>query len=187
MARRWFKIWIEEWETGSIRVDMDSAERGFWADMIGCAMKSRVEGLLCRDSKGEIAYTPSELATKYDVPIETVNSTIAKRLKDGSIIIDGNGVINLVNIWKYQSKIDKKEKGNGSKPASRTQTERDVKSASFAISNVNKAWDMAREGKTEVAESLLSQAMAVAPEAASQQWRDLWLNKIHRSHEARGK
>jgi len=113
VARRWFKLWIEEWETGSIRVDMDSAERGFWADMIGCAMKSRVEGLLCRDSRGQIGYTNIELANKYGVPVELVESTIAKRLKDGSIFIRPNNVIEIVNIFKYQSKTTKK---NGKHP-----------------------------------------------------------------------
>ena len=137
MSRRWFKLWIEEWETGSIRVDMDSAERGFWADMIGCAMKSRVEGLMCRDSKGLIGYTHQELANKYSVPVELVQSTIAKRLKDGSIKLRDNNVIEIVNIFKYQSKLDK---SNGDKPALRTepisQVIQDAKSKKAAAKGV---------------------------------------------------
>jgi hypothetical protein len=107
LPRKWFKVWIEEWETGSIRVDMDSAERGFWLDMISLALKGRVEGFMCRDSKGKIGYTNQDLATKYGVPLVIVESTIAKRLKDESIIIHNNNVIEIVNIWKYQSKLDK--------------------------------------------------------------------------------
>jgi hypothetical protein len=112
LPRKWFKVWIEEWETGSIRVDMDSAERGFWLDMISLALKGRVEGLMCRDSKGKIGYTNQDLALKYGVPLVIVESTIAKRLKDESIIIHDNNVIEIVNIWKYQSKLDK---NNGDK------------------------------------------------------------------------
>jgi len=112
LARKWFKVWIEEWETGSIRVDMDSAERGFWLDMISLALKGRVEGFMCRDSKGKIGYTNQDLALKYGVPLIIVESTITKRLKDESIIIHDNNVIEIVNIWKYQSKLDK---NNGDK------------------------------------------------------------------------
>jgi len=189
--RRWFKIWIEEWESGSIRVDMDSAERGFWVDMIGLSLKGRVEGFICRDSQGKIGYSTSELARKYGCPLELVESTIAKRLKDGSIKIHENNVIEVCNIWKYQSKLDGK-KGAGETDGvikTNTPTDKESRNIRFAVNSVNRAWGILtgkRKGTEQSAISMLNQAMAIHPTAAEKQWNDLWVENSQQHREASG-
>lgn len=156
MPRRWFKIWIEEWETGSIRVDMDSAERGFWLDMISKSLKGRVEGKICRDSKGEVGYTNEELAQGAHVPLSLVESTIAKRLKDKSIIIHPNHVIEIVNIWKFQSKLEKEE--NGRKPRkTKTDLEKTTDKAYFVSNTLREAIERAKEVDPDLTERELNE------------------------------
>lgn len=186
MSRRWFKIWIEEWETGSIRVDMDSAERGFWLDMISKSLKGRIDGKICRDSKGEIGYTNAELAEGARVPLSLVESTIAKRLKDKSIILHPNNVIEIANIWKFQSKMDKSKNGSGQsidntvgQSSRRTQTSKEISAAKASVYFVNQAWSLCLEGKNGEADVLLKQAVGISP-AARQQWMDLWLRECKR-------
>jgi len=156
MPRRWFKVWIEEWETGSIRVDMDSAERGFWLDMISKSLKGRVEGKICRDSKGEVGYSNEELAQDARVPLSLVESTIAKRLKDNSIIIHPNNVIEIINIWKFQSKLEKEE--NGRKPRKpKTNLEKITNKAYYVAKTLREAIERAKEVDPDMTEQQLNE------------------------------
>jgi len=156
MPRRWFKVWIEEWETGSIRVDMDSAERGFWLDMISKSLKGRVEGKICRDSKGEVGYSNEELAQDARVPLSLVESTIAKRLKDKSIIIHPNNVIEIINIWKFQSKLEKDE--DGRKPRKpKTDLEKTTDRSYYVTNTLREAIEKARKVDPELTERELNE------------------------------
>jgi hypothetical protein len=160
VARKWFKIWIEEWDTGSIRVYMDSAERGFWVDLIGRSLKGRLEGFICRDSKGELGYSNEELATDFRVPVSLVESTISKRLRDGSIKIHPNNVIEIINIWKFQSKLDKNDNHKNTKQSERdpiSKTIQDAKdkkrAATLAITQEQTVIDQLAEKGKRVSDS----------------------------------
>ena len=63
--KRWIKVYINEWLEGSIRVDLTSAERGVWVDLLLLGGLSRNEGRIER-SKG-IPYEDDALVNKFEI------------------------------------------------------------------------------------------------------------------------
>lgn len=117
---KWLKLYTLEWLEGSIRVDLTAAERSVWADLLAMAGMCRNEGHIER-SQG-IPYTREELATRFAVSLELVNSTIDKCVKEGRIELNGDGTLTIVNWSKYQSIPAGKEK-----PAPETARERELR------------------------------------------------------------
>jgi hypothetical protein len=103
-----FFINSKGWLTGSIRAQLTPAERSVWADLLALANESRFRGIICR-AKG-IPYQREFLATLLEIPIELLNSTIDKCIKDENaddpntrIMIDEDGCIIITNWDKYQT------------------------------------------------------------------------------------
>lgn len=102
-----FFINSKGWLTGSIRQQLNSAERGVWADLLAMANESRFRGTICR-AKG-IPYQREYLAAYLEIPITLLNSTIEKCSKDENaddpntrIMFDDTGCIVIANWDKYQ-------------------------------------------------------------------------------------
>lgn len=115
MANDWYKMYSRGWLTGSIRAQLTPAERGVWADLLAMANESRVRGVICR-AKG-IPYTREYIANFLEIPIDLLNSTIDKCVKDENaddpttrIMFDTDGCIVISNWEKYQSKPSNKDK-----------------------------------------------------------------------------
>ena len=107
MAFDKFFINSKGWLTGSIRAQLTPAERGVWADLLALANESRFRGVICR-AKG-IPYTREYLAQYLEIPLELLNTTIYKCVKDENaddprtrIMIDESGCIVITNWDKYQ-------------------------------------------------------------------------------------
>jgi hypothetical protein len=90
-----------QWLEGSIRIDLDSAGRGVWADILALASISRRVGYVER-SQG-IPYTDDELADKFQVPLALVRKTITICTREGRLTKDDTGTYFITNWNKYQS------------------------------------------------------------------------------------
>lgn len=97
---KYLKIFGQEWLEGSIRVDLDSAGRGVWADLLAMAQISRRVGYIER-AKG-IPYTDEELALRFKIPLELLQSVIAICRKEGRLGQMPDGTYFIGNWDKYQ-------------------------------------------------------------------------------------
>lgn len=98
--KRYVRLYTHEWLDGSIRVDLNSAERGVWADFITLSGVSRREGYIERSAG--IPYSDRELASRLNVPLKLLQSTVAKCLIEGRLkIIEGTYVT--TNWKKFQA------------------------------------------------------------------------------------
>ena len=105
---KWVKLYTSEWIDGSIRIDLNPAERSMWADLLVLAGLSRREGYIER-SQG-IPFTFQDIANRCVVDVELVKSTVAKCQKEGRIIVDEAGTIVITNWDKYQFVPDGKQR-----------------------------------------------------------------------------
>lgn len=99
---RWRKSWIDENLDGSIRKDLEPAERSVWSDLCDLCGKSRRWSYI-EMSQG-IPYTVDDLAHRFHTPVQIVQSTIDKCLAEGRLQQDGSGTLVVANWDRYQSK-----------------------------------------------------------------------------------
>jgi len=105
--KRWIKVYINEWLEGSIRVDLTSAERGVWVDLLLLGGLSRNEGRIER-SKG-IPYEDDALVNKFEIDEKLLKSTLEKCFKEGRLQRAKDGALVITNWGKYQAVPDGKE------------------------------------------------------------------------------
>ena len=112
MAYEWFKMHSKGWLDGSIRQQLTMEERSVWADLLAFANESRQRGIIAR-AVG-IPFTREALAARFEVPVEILNSTIAKceldkndpegAMPDGNRLeVQGDGTIVISNWERYQA------------------------------------------------------------------------------------
>lgn len=99
-ALKYLKIFGQEWLEGSIRVDLDSAGRGVWADLLAMAQISRRVGYIER-SEG-LPYGDEELALRFKIPLELLEEVIATCKKEGRLGQLKDGTYFISNWDKYQ-------------------------------------------------------------------------------------
>jgi len=104
--RSWVKIWCTGWLHGSIRWQLESDERGVWADLIALAGECGKDGQICdNDSK---PYPRSFVANQLNIPQELLDRTIAKCRHDGRI--DDKDEVIVITNWKaYQSEYERQK------------------------------------------------------------------------------
>lgn len=102
----WVKIHIAGWLHGSIRWQLDPAERGVWADLIALAGQCLQGGRIC-DNDGR-AFPFDFLANQLHIPLELLEATIAKCKEEGRIEVIG-GVIIITNWHAYQSEYERQK------------------------------------------------------------------------------
>ena len=103
--RSWVKFWVSECLDGSIREEMDPAERGVWYDLIIFSARCRLPGVISSNETQPISRW--RLAGILNVPEELLNHTIDKCVASERIKIDDNGLLHIVNWSKYQSESDR--------------------------------------------------------------------------------
>ena len=103
----WHKVDSLRWLDGSIRSDLEPAERGVWADLLALAALTRRRGYIER-SEG-IPYKRQHLAERFDVPLKLLNSTITKCIKEGRITKAASGVLYITN-WEYYQAVPPEKK-----------------------------------------------------------------------------
>ena len=104
--RAWVKFFITGWLHGSIRCQLDSAERGVWAALICLAGECSRDGEISDNDGG--AFPREYIANQLNIPQELLDSTIAKCRHDGRID-DRDDVIIITNWKAYQSEYDRQK------------------------------------------------------------------------------
>jgi len=103
------KIYRKSWPYdnlfGTLRHELDSAQRGVWNDLIDLAKLGRVRpGLIAPNDK--TAYKHEWLAAFFNIPLDLLNTTLKRLEETGRIIENGNG-IEIVNWHLYQTEYDR--------------------------------------------------------------------------------
>ena len=101
----WVKIHIDGWLNGSIRYQLEPAERSVWADLIVMAGRCLLGGRI-GDNDGR-PFPFDFIAGQLHVPLELLESTIDKCKKEGRIEVK-DGVITISNWKHYQSEYERK-------------------------------------------------------------------------------
>lgn len=91
---------MAEWLRGSIRFDLNPAERGVWADLLGMAGESRTPGVI-QATEG-VAYPINWIAQALNIPPELLEQALKKLEETGRVNMDG-GCINIINFEYYQT------------------------------------------------------------------------------------
>ncbi len=105
--RSWVKLWVTGWLHGSIRWQLDPAERGVWADLLCLAGECGQEGKIC-DNDGR-PYPRDFLASQLHIPQTLLDQTIAKCKHEGRLD-DQDDIIIISNWQTYQSEYDRVKK-----------------------------------------------------------------------------
>lgn len=108
MTKQWVKLHCSPWIDGSIRRDLEPAERSVWADLLAMSGLSRREGYIER-SPG-IPFTYKELCDRLLISQDLLNSTIEKCIKEGRIRIDEYNTIVITHYEQYQAVPEGKKK-----------------------------------------------------------------------------
>lgn len=122
--RSWVKLWITGWLHGSIRWQLDAAERATWADLICMAGECSQNGHIC-DNDGRplpIEY----IANTLNIPLDLLSGTIAKCKAEGRIEDREDGIIVISNWQAYQSEYERQKKYR-TPPSKNTQTVEEYK------------------------------------------------------------
>jgi hypothetical protein len=110
----WFKVYSDGWLEGSIREQMNSAQRGVWADLLALANRLRERNGYLRYAPG-LPLTREEMAGIFKVNLELLNETIKICLND--VNTENNhhrleqledGTLHITNFEIYQSDYVKK-------------------------------------------------------------------------------
>lgn len=105
--RRWVKLWVTECLEGSIRYQLDAAERGVWYDLILVSSLGGIPGSICdRDLR---PFPHSFIAARLNIPLTLLEITLDKCIKEGRITEDGSG-IHIANWERYQSEYQRQAK-----------------------------------------------------------------------------
>ena len=104
--RRWIKLWIDESLRGSIRIELNSAERGVWIDLLLMAGESRRPGII--EATESVGYPRELIAGWLNIPLELLTSTLDKCVASGRVTINQN-CIHITNWEKYQAKYAEEE------------------------------------------------------------------------------
>jgi len=106
----WIKINVNGWLHGSIRWQLEPAERGVWADLIVMAGQCMQGGKICdNDGRG---YPKSFIASQLNISEELLIETIDKCKVEGRIT-DEEEVITITNWAAYQSEYERQKKYRG--------------------------------------------------------------------------
>jgi len=107
MRRIYRKSWPYDNLFGTLRHELDSAQRGIWNDLLDFAKLSRVRpGLIA--PKEKTAYKHEWIAAFLNVPIELFESTLEILKTTERISENGNG-IEILNWNNYQSEYDRQK------------------------------------------------------------------------------
>ncbi len=105
--RRWVKFWVSECLEGSIRYQLDAAERGVWYDLILFSALGGKPGSICdRDMR---AYPHSFIAGRLNISVELLELALTKSVTEGRITEDEQG-IHITNWERYQSEYQRQSK-----------------------------------------------------------------------------
>lgn len=104
--RAWIKVFVTGWLHGSIRWQLEPAERGVFIDLLVLAGECGREGEISdNDSR---PFPLDFLANSLNITRELLDSTIDKCVKEGRLLVKEDVII-VVNWKAYQSEYDRQK------------------------------------------------------------------------------
>lgn len=103
----WLKLWTRGWLEGSIRFDLNPAERSVFIDLCALARESRNPSWV--QANETTAYAHSWLASRLNIPLELLEVTLEKCNQQGRISENSNG-IKVLKFEYYQSRPERPSK-----------------------------------------------------------------------------
>ena len=107
LRRIYRKSWPYDNLFGTLRHELDAAQRGTWNDLIDMAKLGRVRPGLISPGPGR-CYKHEWLAAFFNIPLELLETTLTKLKATDRIIENSNG-IEIMNWKKYQSEYDRQK------------------------------------------------------------------------------
>ncbi len=108
MTRKtWIKMWVTDCIEGSIRYQLNPAERSVWYDLILYSALCERPGVIS-DKDGR-PYPHSFIANRLNIPIALLEKTLTKCQDEGRISEEPDG-INITNWERYQSEYQRQAK-----------------------------------------------------------------------------
>ena len=102
--RAWVKLHINGLLNGSVRYQLEPGERATWIDLLCFAGLGIVPGVISDNDLRP--YPHSFLANRFNIPVELLETTLKKCIKEGRIVEDGQG-IRITNWSEYQSEYQR--------------------------------------------------------------------------------
>ena len=110
--RAWIKLHINGILNGSVRHQLEPAERATWIDLLCFAGLGVVPGTI---SDSDLRpYPHSFLANRFNIPIKLFETTLLKCIEEGRIKEDDQG-IHITNWTSYQSEYQRQAQGREQK------------------------------------------------------------------------
>lgn len=108
--RAWVKIHIHGMLNGSVRYQLEPAERATWVDLLCFAGLGMVPGIVSDNDLRP--YPHSFLANRFNILLELLESTLKKCIDEGRVVEDEQG-IHIVNWAEYQSEYQRQKVSRG--------------------------------------------------------------------------
>lgn len=105
--RAWVKLHINGMLNGSVRYQLEPAERSVWVDLLCFAGLGIVPGIISDNDLRP--YPHNFLANRFNISIELFDTTIKKCIEEGRITEDEQG-IHIANWSSYQSEYQRQVK-----------------------------------------------------------------------------
>lgn len=110
--RRWIKLWVDPWLTGTTRYVCTDAESAFWIDLLAEAGRSRFSGRICPGlENGQLIGYPLAYYQRLRPSLD-VMATLEKFAVQGKILFTitcknpVSLVVQIINWDKYQAPLD---------------------------------------------------------------------------------
>ncbi len=104
--RRWIKLYPVDCLEGSIRWQLDAAERGVWYDLLNLAAICATPGII--SARDQRPYPHSFVANRLNISMDLLELTLKKCIEEGMITEDGTGI--RITHWQaHQSEYDRQK------------------------------------------------------------------------------
>ena len=107
MARRWIRLWVNEFLHSSAIWDLTDAEVGVFFKLLALAGSCRTDGLIAAGDESR-PYPDEWIATTLNIPMPLFNEAIKKLVDTQRIEVNGNG-ISICKWTEYQSEYDRQK------------------------------------------------------------------------------
>ena len=107
MARRWIRLWVNEFLHSSAIWDLTDAEVGVFFKLLALAGSCRTDGLIAAGDENR-PYPDEWVATTLNIPMPLFQEAIKKLVATQRIEVNGNG-ISICKWDEYQSEYDRQK------------------------------------------------------------------------------
>ena len=107
MARRWIRLWVNEFLHSSAIWDLTDAEVGVFFKLLALAGSCRTDGLIAAGDENR-PYPDEWVATTLNIPMPLFKTAVNKLVETQRIEFNGNG-ISICKWAEYQSEYDRQK------------------------------------------------------------------------------